>query len=223
MKTRLRRISATLLLATFAVMTSVGFARAQDTDPLSSIFDGYRALGSSNWGIKNGVVMQWKAMTDRFKQQQADCQPADGCEKFKALVKSLDNLPMTDQLKLVRQSEKDLPYVEDMKNYDKTDYWATPYEMLSKGSGDAEDYAILSYFALRAAGVPAQALRIIAVRIKTLGGIGHAILAVNTTPEPEVLDNRVGLPVRAALTAREFQPAIGVNEDHWWVYFAKPQ
>jgi predicted transglutaminase-like cysteine proteinase len=162
-------------------------------------------------------------MMDRFKQQQVDCQPTDGCARFKQLVATLTGLSTLDQMKAVQRAEYALPYVEDINNYNKADYWATPYETLSIGSGDAEDFAILGYYAMRAAGMPAAAMRVMAVRIKSLAGIGHAILAIDTTPEPQILDHRVAPIMAASLVSKEFQPAIGVNEDGWWVYVGAAQ
>jgi len=212
----LRRIPAVLLFAATVLVALV--AEAASPSPLDTLFPGAKAVGSTNWNVSANAIVQWKAMAERFKQQQADCQPTDGCVKFKRLVESLAGLPTLDQLKKVQAASSILPYKEDIDNYKKMDYWATPYEMLSIGSGDAEDYAILSYYALRAAGMPAAAMRVMVVKIASLGGVNHALLAVDTTPEPLILDHRVRPLMAVSLVRKEFTPQIGVNEDGWWVY-----
>lgn len=208
----LRRIPAMFLFG-LAMVTALVAAAA----PLDTLFSGYGALASKNWSANVPLVKEWAAMAQRFKQQQSDCQPADGCAKFKALVGSLTGLSLLEQLKKVKADEAGIPYVEDSKNYGKADYWATPYETLSKGSGDAEDYAILSYYALRAAGVPAASMRVLAVYIKAQK-VGHAILAVDTAPKPLILSNLDPKPMPAQLSGVVMQPLLGFNEDGWWYY-----
>ncbi len=224
MTTRVRRIPGALFFAAaLGAMVHTGSAFAQNAAPLDTMFDGYKDIASDNWSVKNNAVAQWTAMRERFKQQVETCQPTDGCAKFKLLVQSLSGKPTLEQLKTVRRAESSIPYIEDIKNYDKTDFWATPYEMLSKNGGDTEDYAILSYYALRAAGMPAAAMRVMAVKVRSLGGIGLALLAVDTTPEPQILDSRVPTIMAASLVGKEYQPAVAVNEEFWWVYVLKPQ
>jgi predicted transglutaminase-like cysteine proteinase len=212
----LRRISAVSLFGLVALVALV--AEAASSSPLDTMFPGSKALGSTKWDVNANAVVQWKAMAERFKQQQADCQPTDGCAKFKQLVARLADLSTMEQLKALRQAEKVLPYSEDIVKYKKQDYWATPYEMLSLGTGDTEDYAILSYYAMRAAGMPAAAMRVLAVKVNNLGGINSALLAVDTTPAPVLLDNRTPMVMAASLVAKAFTPVLGVNEDGWWVY-----
>lgn len=205
--------------AALAVMIVLGAPlQARADSALDTMFPGTKALGSTNWEFKKAAaVVQWKAMLDRFKDEQGRCEPADGCGKFKALVESLKGLSMPEQIKAVKQAEKTIVYTDDIKTAGKDEFWATPFETLSTNTGDTEDYAILGYFALREAGVPAESLRVLAVRL-TKGGIGHALLAVDTTPEPLILDNRVTPSLPISLVASEFKPLIGLNEDGWWYY-----
>jgi len=60
-------------------------------------------------------------------------------------------------------------------------------------------------------------MQIIAVRIKSQGGIGHAILAVTVDDSHTlILDNRVATMLDAELVKDEFKPVIGINENSWW-------
>jgi predicted transglutaminase-like cysteine proteinase len=212
MITMLRRIPAIVLLG-LAVLT----AGAASASPLDTVFDGYSALASKNWSAKVPLLKQWVAMAERFKKQQADCQPAVGCAKFKALAGDLAGLSLPEQLKKVKADEAGIPYVKDSKNYNVNDYWATPYETLSKGSGDTEDDAILAYYALRAAGVPAASMRVMAVYIKVQKA-GRAILVVDTTPKPLILSDLEPKVMSVQQAAVLMQPLLGFDEDGWWYY-----
>jgi predicted transglutaminase-like cysteine proteinase len=218
MKLMISPLIAAVLCAVIA-LAAPSVARA-DAAALDTVFPGFKALGSTKWDVKTGAVVQWKAMLDRFKDEQGRCEPADGCGKFKALVESLGGHTLPEQIKLVKQAEKPIVYAEDMKATGKADLWATPFETLSTNTGDTEDYAILAYFALRGAGVPAESMRVMAVRLTSQGGVGHALLVVDTTPEPLIVDNRTTMALPASLVGKEFKPALGVNESGWWIYRA---
>jgi len=109
------------------------------------------------------------------------------------------------------------PYIEDINNWGKAEYWATTFQFLKK-SGDCEDYSIAKYMLLKAAGMPVENMRVVAVRIRSLGGIGHAILVVYQGDKALVLDNRVAAVMDERLVRTEFQPALSVNEKSWWVH-----
>ena len=106
------------------------------------------------------------------------------------------------------------PYIEDINNWGQTEYWATAYQFLRK-SGDCEDYSIAKYMLLKAAGYPVENMRIVAVRIRSLGGIGHAILVVYQGNKAWVLDNRTPSVMDASLIKLEFQPVMSLNENQW--------
>jgi predicted transglutaminase-like cysteine proteinase len=77
-------------------------------------------------------------------------------------------------------------FVDDAAVWGQDDYWASPLEMLEKGRGDCEDYAIAKYFSLLAAGVPVARLRLVYVRA-AVGGPGgvvqpHMVLAWYAQP-----------------------------------------
>jgi len=56
------------------------------------------------------------------------------------------------------------------------DLWSGALATFSSGQGDCEDYAIAKYVILRAAGVPAEDLRIMLVR-DLIAREAHAVLA----------------------------------------------
>lgn len=72
-------------------------------------------------------------------------------------------------------------FADDASNGRQADHWATPDELMARGTGDCEDFAIAKYFALRAAGLPAAQLRLAYAQLRA-GGTGdlwrpHMVLA----------------------------------------------
>ena len=103
----------------------------------------------------------------------------------------------------------------DAKNYDVTDYWATPDEFTKRG-GDCEDYAIAKFLTLRALNVPSTAMRVVVVQDMNLK-VGHAIAAVYVANRILVLDNQIK-PVVAAETVKHYMPLFSLNEEGWWLH-----
>jgi predicted transglutaminase-like cysteine proteinase len=110
---------------------------------------------------------------------------------------------------------------DDIDIWGQTDYWASPLEMLDKGAGDCEDYAIAKYFGLLGLGVPVAKLRLVYVRAQ-LGGAGgpsqaHMVLAYyeSVNAEPLILDNLVS-EVRPASRRPDLSPVFSFNSEGLW-------
>jgi len=95
-----------------------------------------------------------------------------------------------EKLEIVNNFFNDVRYSTDLKNYNKKDYWATPWEFLGKDKGDCEDYVISKYFALKYLGVKPKKLFFTYVR-STKFKAPHMVLTYFETPksEPLILDN----------------------------------
>lgn len=109
-------------------------------------------------------------------------------------------------------------YREDRETWSQLDYWASPLEMLSRGQGDCEDFAIAKYFALMAAGVPSTKMRLVYVRAQT-GAVSqaHMVLAYYEEPgaEPLILDNLLG-DIRPASRRPDLTPVFSFNAEGLW-------
>jgi predicted transglutaminase-like cysteine proteinase len=110
---------------------------------------------------------------------------------------------------------------EDIDLWGQVDYWASPLEMLEKGAGDCEDFAIAKYFSLVALGMPVQKLRLVYVRAQ-IGGAGgivqaHMVLAYYSAPnaEPLILDNLI-TDVRPASRRADLSPVFSFNSEGLW-------
>jgi len=118
-------------------------------------------------------------------------------------------------------------FAEDEQVWGVADHWASPLELLERGRGDCEDYAIAKYFSLIAAGVPMQRLRLIYVRAQ-IGGPGgivqaHMVLAHYARPdaEPLILDNLID-DLKPASRRPDLTPVFSFNGEGLWQGAAGP-
>jgi predicted transglutaminase-like cysteine proteinase len=109
-------------------------------------------------------------------------------------------------------------FAGDVETTGQVDEWASPLELLGRGAGDCEDYAIAKYFSLIAAGVPSARLRLVYVRADLDGGtIAHMVLAYYPQPtaEPLILDNLNPAVVTASMR-RDLHPVFSFNAEGLW-------
>jgi len=100
------------------------------------------------------------------------------------------------------------------------DHWTSPLEVLARGQGDCEDYAIAKYASLLAAGVSRERLRLVYVRVRLPGQAEdqpHMVLAYHAEPgaEPLVLDN-LRPEVLAAGQRPDLTPVFSFNDEGLW-------
>ena len=114
-----------------------------------------------------------------------------------------------------------IQFREDIEVWGQADYWASPVEMLDKGLGDCEDFAMAKYFSLLSLGMPTAKLRLVYVRAQ-LGGPGgvvqaHMVLAYYAQPqaEPLILDNLIS-ELRPASRRPDLTPVFSFNSDGLW-------
>jgi predicted transglutaminase-like cysteine proteinase len=75
------------------------------------------------------------------------------------------------------------------------DHWSAPLETLQTGRGDCEDYAIVKYAALLAAGIPERDMKIV-ILTNAFPNEDHAVLVVRVEGQWLILDNRTRALVR---------------------------
>lgn len=100
------------------------------------------------------------------------------------------------------------------------DHWTSPLEVLARGQGDCEDYAIAKYASLRAAGVERDRLRLVYVRARLPGQAEdqpHMVLAYHAEPgaEPLVLDN-LRPEILPAGQRPDLIPVFSFNDEGLW-------
>ena len=138
---------------------------------------------------------------------------------WRALMTSPENLglPERKKLELVNDFMNQTPFVSDLEQWGKEDYWALPVEFLSTNGGDGEDFAMAKYFTLRALGVPDGKLQITYVKETKVHKQAHMVLAYFETPdaEPLVLDN-FDKALQSASARTDLLPVYGFNGSSLW-------
>jgi predicted transglutaminase-like cysteine proteinase len=113
---------------------------------------------------------------------------------------------------------RQIQFESDAENWGVVDYWASPMELLNRGIGDCEDYAIAKYFSLIALGVSPAKMRMVYVRAQVGGSVqAHMVLAYypETSAEPLILDNLI-TDMRPASRRPDLAPVFSFNAEGLW-------
>ena len=160
---------------------------------------------------------KWSAMFDKFDRELRQNRSSSLVKDWQKALKRYDGMDLKTMSMKVNDLVNAKRYINDSRNYGKSDYWATPVEFLERG-GDCEDFAIAKYVALRALGVPESRLRVAIVQ-DTLKNIPHAVLMVYTDKGTYVLDNQIKTLVNADRPGR-YRPIYSINRTAWWMHTA---
>lgn len=114
-------------------------------------------------------------------------------------------------------------YRSDDLVWKKSDYWATPVEIMGVRAGDCEDYTIAKYLSLIQLGIANEQLRLIYVKAQ-IGGPhsktfqAHMVLGYYSTPDaiPLILDNLVST-IEPANKRPDLKPVFSFNSEGLWV------
>ena len=150
------------------------------------------------------------ALLDKWRRVQADitkdlevvtqCQAGKPCPApAQRLIRlSLEGYGQSGRARvgvLNRAVDLAISPVSDEIQWGVPDHWGDPLETLHSSSGDCEDYAIVKYAALLAAGVSKDAVKIVVLRNR-LPNEDHAVVAVRVDDQWLILDNRTMALVR---------------------------
>jgi predicted transglutaminase-like cysteine proteinase len=145
-------------------------------------------------------------------------------DNWQAQIETMKALPDAEKLaKANRFFNSHIRWVQDPEAWGKTDYWATPLELMGRGMGDCEDFAIAKYTTLVLAGVDVNKLRITYVKARIAGNgnvvnTAHMVLAYypSATEEPVILDNLIA-DILPASKRPDLTPVYGFNSKGIWV------
>lgn len=173
-------------------------------------------FGSSERRSSNlGPFTKWSGMFDSFDAAMSKSGSDEVMEKWLGELKPLKDNSFKSMVQKVNELVNNQPYIEDIDNYKKSDYWANPVDFFERG-GDCEDFAIAKYTALRLLGVPEERLRLAIVHDK-IKDIPHAILIVYSDDGPLILDNQ-NSKVKRADKVNRYKPIFSINRNAWWLH-----
>lgn len=129
----------------------------------------------------------------------------------------------TDKLRRVNDFfNQRIAFDDDMSVWGRSDYWATPTELIAQGRGDCEDFSIAKYYSLLNLGIPVSKLRLVYVRATQSSPSGtflvaHMVLAYYATPnaDPLVLDN-LNPQILPASRRSDLSPIFSFNGAGLW-------
>lgn len=118
---------------------------------------------------------------------------------------------------------RNVRYTEDIVLWKKSDYWATPLEVMGMRAGDCEDYTIAKYLSLLQLGIANEQLRLIYVKAQ-IGGPqskifqAHMVLGYYPTPDaiPLILDSLINT-IEPATNRPDLRPVFSFNSEGLWV------
>lgn len=166
------------------------------------------------------VRSQWERVRQQSLPSASDCTNSS-CKARVAKLRDAahrgKSLGFSAKLSLANATVNSvIEYKSDRVAYGKLDHWASSREMVQKGAGDCEDFAILKQTLLRAMGVPDKSLSI--VILKDNGrNLYHAVLGVSTNQGHLVLDN-VRASVFRDTQVANYQPLFSFSGSRSWVH-----
>ncbi|QYK04888.1 transglutaminase-like cysteine peptidase [Shewanella zhangzhouensis] len=133
------------------------------------------------------------------------------------VVDSAQGLSEMEKLTKVNTFFNLFTFVDDIKLWGDSNYWATPMEFIGVAGGDCEDFSIAKYFTLLQLGIPDEKLRITMVKATSVNQY-HMVLAYYETPGsvPLVLDN-LDKAIKPATARRDLLPVYSFNGKQLWL------
>jgi predicted transglutaminase-like cysteine proteinase len=128
-------------------------------------------------------------------------------------VAAMKSLSRAEKVRYVNDLINKMGYWSDWDVYREADHWATPAEMFAMGGGDCEDFALFKYFLLRAAGVPAEDMRLTLVAYQDQA---HMVALVMVDGEPIVMDCLV-MKATPPEQLAQYQAVYSVGETGAWL------
>lgn len=165
---------------------------------------------------------QWQRVVmdyEKERTQLAAClDDSEACRTayqstWRQVINAANGKEKFDALTIVNRFFNQWPYSLDQEIYEESEYWATPYEFLTR-SGDCEDFAIAKYFALRDLGFAEEDLRIV-ILFDRSRDIGHAVLTVRYGQDQLVLDS-LSDEIFSHRRYDQYQPQFSMNESQRW-------
>lgn len=136
--------------------------------------------------------------------------------EWSQLVDDLEGQGSNVQLEQVNRFFNQVRFLDDQMHWRRSDYWATPVELLATNGGDCEDFAIAKYFTLKHLGLPVEKMRLTYVKALELNQ-AHMVLTYyqEKGQPPLVLDNLTN-NILPATKRQDLVPVYSFNGDGLW-------
>jgi len=226
----LRRAEAIVEPAVYRIAVSGPYGQAldegavqQDPQPmLDSIQTGAiipGVFGSVAISMRNfPAAARWASTYQAIRSCGSDCDRLSA--GFSFILDAVKDKNFSDKLAFVNSGVNQLiAYRKDIDTYGKTDYWASPEEILQRRAGDCEDFAILKMTALLQAGIPASSMSLVVLQ-DTKRRVFHAVLSVNTSNGAFILDSLDNAVVKDTALPN-YAPLYSFSTDRAWVHGTK--
>jgi Predicted periplasmic protein len=200
-----------------------------DANPAAPKLSGFKSLNENALLATPPYLQQmWNSVLDRHVPEKAfgnnqTLMDNYKTQQWKNITAGWHGMTPDKKLRVINGFFNNWPSKSDMAIYGKTEYWATPEEMMQKGAGDCEDYAISKYLALRYLNWPAKDLWLVLVLDKKKR-THHAVLAARYGSTTFILDNLSKpryLLIPEDTYMRGYTPFYAINEQSSWI-FAMP-
>ncbi|MFZ2736977.1 MAG: transglutaminase-like cysteine peptidase [Burkholderiaceae bacterium] len=154
-------------------------------------------------------------------QQRYGSSAAHTVQAWRRLIDDSRSLSELDKLERANAFfNRHIVFASDALVWQREDYWATPLELMGRGRGDCEDYAIAKYMTLQLMGVGHERLRIIYVEAQTdpRTSQAHMVLGYYQQPnqEPLILDNLWPAIHRSSIRS-DLTPIFSFNHVGFWL------
>lgn len=108
-------------------------------------------------------------------------------------------------------------YGSDINIWEKSDYWATPFESLNQGGGDCEDYAIGKYFSLKKMGVKTSKLRIVYVKYYDgYSSVAHMVLTYTKDNGVILVLDNLSKEIKESKDRKDLTPIFSFNDEGFY-------
>jgi predicted transglutaminase-like cysteine proteinase len=167
------------------------------------------------------LLLHCNALDSARLLQSAQRQGPNAVQRMQGLLQEMTAADADELSKLQAINSffnRQIQYRDDREVWGLVDYWSSPMELLARGSGDCEDYAIAKFFSLINLGVTPAKMRMVYVRAQNAGVVqAHMVLAYYAEPnaEPLILDNLI-TDIRPASRRPDLAPVFSFNAEGLW-------
>jgi predicted transglutaminase-like cysteine proteinase len=200
------------------ILFLLAISNAWAANPHTAHLFGYQEIKKQDLSL----FPQWLSVLERHllnTEESGSCQSAtfNRCHlrEWQAFLGSIQNKPVSQQIKSVNRYANAKEYILDIENYGLVDYWATPKEFLVN-SGDCEDYATIKMLSMKWLGYDVGSMRVVIVQDTNLR-IPHAVMAIEDDQDILILDNQIEEVISHA-DIFHYVPVYSVNEKNWWMH-----